>query len=334
LAKQSNAVLFRDVAEEWLRLQSKPNQKTGKTPLGPKTIAKKRWLLDTYLYPAAAPGMTALGDLPIGEISSSQLLAMLRKVEEAGKHETAHRARALASTIFCYGVATDRTKTDPSWPLRKALAPVVVTHHASITDPEKVGELLVAIDSYHGEATTRYALMLAPLLFVRPGELRFAQWAEFNLTKAEWRVPLSRMKMGDPHIIPLSKQVVRLLQELQKLTGGQEYLFPSHQTPGAVMSNNTLGNALDLLGYPSEVMTAHGFRSMASTLLNEQQRWHPDAIERQLAHCERNKVRATYNYAKHLPERRKMMQAWANYLDRLRNEARERIKQQRETAAA
>jgi integrase len=331
--KQSSAVLFRDVAEEWLALQSKPNKKTQKAPLSPKTIAKKRWLLDSHIYPAPAPGQPGLGDTPCSEVNSEQLLTTLRKIEASDMHETAHRGRALVSNVMCYAVATGRATSDPAWLLRRALAPVVVTHHAAITNPEKVGDLLLAIDGYHGEFTTQCALKLSPLLMVRPVELREAEWAEFDLDNSQWRIPPERMKMRDPHIVPLNRQAIAILKELKRVTGHQRYLFPSSQTPGEPMSNNTVRKALQLLGYPGDVMTAHGFRTTASTLLNEQGRWHPDAIERQLAHCDHDKTRATYNYAEYLPQRRKMMKAWADYLDKLRNQARARTQQECEKVA-
>jgi len=201
----------------------------------------------------------------------------------------------------------------------------VVVHHATITDPDKVGELLLAIDSYTGLPETCCALKLAPLVMLRPRELRFGEWSEVNFEKAEWRIPAVRMKMDAPHIVPLSKQALVILYELKKAAAeNARFMFPVLGSKEGVMSENTLTLALRTLGYAGNVMTAHGFRSMASTLLNEQQLWHPDAIERQLAHAPRKKVRAAYNYAEHLPERRRMMQAWADHLDELREAARVR----------
>ena len=191
-------------------------------------------------------------------------------------------------------------------------------HHASIVEPKVVGgALLRAIDGYSGSVITRCALRLAPLVFVRPGELRMAEWAEFNLDESEWRIPAARMKMRSHHYVPLAAQAVEILREIRPLTGSGRFVFPGERDRNRAMSNNTVNAALRRLGYSNKEMTGHGFRSMASTLLNEQG-WHPDAIERQLAHSERNEIRAAYNYAKHLPERRKMMQAWADYLDGLK----------------
>ncbi|MET0049660.1 MAG: site-specific integrase, partial [Candidatus Thiodiazotropha sp.] len=190
-------------------------------------------------------------------------------------------------------------------------------HHASITDPKKIGELLRAVDGYEGSLVTRCALQLASLTFVRPGELRHAEWAEIDLDKAEWRIPAEKMKMRTVHIVPLSTQALRVLNEIEPLTGRGKYVFPGIRSNQRPMSENTVNAALRRLGYTKEEMTGHGFRSMASTILNEQG-WHRDAIERQLAHAERNSVRAAYNYAEHLPERVKMMQWWADYLDKLK----------------
>lgn len=311
--KAQRSILFRDVAEEW----REKNAHAFDEP----TRKKHAWILDTYLNPK-------LGMRPIGEIDTKDLLAVLNAIEEDGKHETAHRVRAFASRLFCYAVATDRAKQDPAWPLRHALAPIVVTHHAAITDPAKIGELLLAMDGYIGKPVTYRALQLAPLLMVRPGELRFAEWSEFDLEAAEWRIPAERMKMRALHIVPLARQALEHLKRLREITGrgSGKYLFPSERDADGVLSNNTIGKALRNLGYSSDVMTAHGFRSMASTRLNEMCRWNKDAIERQLAHAERDKVRAAYNYAEYLPERRQMMQAWADYLDELRAAAQKKPK--------
>jgi integrase len=219
--------------------------------------------------------------------------------------------------VFRYAVATGRADRDPSGDLRGALPPVHKKHHASITEPNAVGELLRAIDGYEGHLVTRCALQLAPLVFVRPGELRRAEWSELDLSKTEWRIPAEKMKMPAPHIVPLSRQALAALNEVRPLTGKGVYVFPSVRSRQRPMSENTINAALRRLGYTKEQMTGHGFRSMASTLLNEQG-WRYDAIERQLAHAERNGVRAAYNYAEHLPERREMMQAWADFLASLR----------------
>src|SRR5690606_4892817 len=218
-----------------------------------------------------------------------------------------------------YGVATGRCEHDPCAYLRGALKPFKVTNRAAITEPGKFGEMLRAIDGYQGQPSCMYALRLAPLVFVRPGELRAAEWSEFELDSKEpvWRIPASRMKMGEQHLVPLSRQAVAILNELKPFTGDGPLLFPSLRSSKRPISDNTLNAALRRLGYSGDEHVVHGFRSTASTLLNEQG-WHPDLIELQLAHAPRNKVRAAYNRAERLAERRKMMQAWADYLDGLK----------------
>ena len=261
-----------------------------------------------------------IGARPIREVTAPELLTVLRRIEARGAVETAHRALQNCGQVFRYAVATARAERDPSADLRGALPPAQEKHHASITQPKAIGELLRTIDGYQGSFITQCALRLAPLVFVRPGELRKAEWAEFNLEGAEWRVPAARMKMKEQHIVPLSRQAVACLRELHPLTGSGRYVFPGARTNGRPMSENTVNAALRRLGFTKNHITGHGFRSMASTLLNEQG-WHRDAIERQLAHAERDEVRAAYNYAQHLDERRRMMQFWADYLDGLRNGA-------------
>jgi integrase len=261
-----------------------------------------------------------LGKRPLGAIEPPELLRSLRRVENRGAVETAHRIQQIASRIFRYGVATGRCSRDPTLDLKGALPPKRSEHFPTITDPKKIGALLRAVDDYQGFFITRIALQIAPLVFVRPGELRHAEWVEIQLDSAEWRIPAAKMKMKRDHIVPLSTQVVTIFEEIQPLTGNGRYVFPSSLPTGRPMSENTVNAALRRLGYTKEEMTGHGFRSMASTLLNESG-WTPDAIERQLAHVEGNSVRAAYNYAEHLEERRRMMQWWADYLDSLKNGA-------------
>lgn len=258
-----------------------------------------------------------IGGRPIRQINAPELLGVVRRIEARGALETAHRALQNAGQVFRYAVATGRADRDPSRDLKGALPPPKEKHHASITEPKAIGALLRAIDGYQGNNITRCALKLAPLVFVRHGELRRAEWAEIDLEKAEWRLPAEKMKARVPHVVPLSKQAMEVLRELQPLTGNGKYLFPGLRGRERPMSENTVNAALRRMGYSKGDMTGHGFRSMASTILNEQG-WHRDAIERQLAHGERDAVRAAYNYAEHLLERRKMMQAWAGYLDSLR----------------
>ena len=266
-----------------------------------------------------------LGRRAINEIKAPELLAVLRRIENRGALESAHRAMQNCGQIFRYAVATGRAERDPTGDLRGALPPPKEKHHASIIEPDRIGELLRAIDAYEGFFATRCALRLAPLVFVRPGELRKAQWLEINLESAEWRIPGERMKMRSQHIVPLSKQAIEILREIEPLTNRvfparpniPRYVFPSARTFERPMSENAVLAALRRMGYTKDEMTGHGFRSMASTLLHEQG-WNHQAIERQLAHAERNSVVAAYNFAEHLPERRQMMQAWADYLDQLK----------------
>lgn len=258
-----------------------------------------------------------IGNRPITEITAPELLATLRRIESRGILETAHRTKQNCGQVFRYAVATGRAERDPSADLKGALAPAKHERMATITKPKKIGELLQAIDSYKGTFIAKYALMLAPLVFVRPGEFRQAEWSEIDLEAQEWRIPADKMKMKVPHIVPLAKQAVGILKEIQPLTGKGRYVFPSIRTNSRPMSENTVLAALRRMGYTKQEMTGHGFRAMASTVLHEQG-WPSDVIERQLAHGERNRIKAAYNHAQHLPERRRMMQAWADYLDSLK----------------
>ncbi len=259
-----------------------------------------------------------LGGRPIVEITPPELLAVLRRIENKGIQETAHRALQNCGQVFRYAVATGRVERDASADLRGALAPVKHGSMATITEPKKIGELLRSIDGYEGTPVVQCALKLAPLVFLRPGELRHAEWVEIDLDNAEWRIPAPKMKMKFPHIIPLSEQTIKVFWDIHPITGRGQYVFPSIRTDLRPMSDNAILAALRRMGYAKEDMSGHGFRAMASTVLHEQG-WLSDVIERQLAHAERNKMKAAYNYAQHLPERREMMQAWADYLDKLKN---------------
>lgn len=278
----------------------------------PATLKKKSWLLDFAIR--------EFGPRPIADIKAPEILDALRKIEKRGRHETATRVRSTIGAVFRYAIATGRAERDPTADLRGALITPTVTHRASIVEPKAVGALLRAIDGFEGHAATRYALKLAPLLFVRPGELRQAEWTEFSFADAEWRIPATKMKMRRPHRVPLAPQAVAILRELQEKTGGSKFLFPSVRSWHRPISDNTLNAALRRLGYDKTEMTIHGLRATASTLLNECGRWHPDAIERQLAHQEPNEVRRAYTHAAEFwNERTKMMDWWANKLDQLRD---------------
>lgn len=257
-----------------------------------------------------------LGDKPIADITPPTLLAALRRIEERGAVETAHRAMQNCGQVFRYSVATGRAERDPSQDLKGALPPVAKSHFKSITDPVQIGVLLRNIDGYSGGPVVRSALRLAPLIFVRPGELRHAEWAHFDLGAAEWRYTVS--KTNTEHIVPLSRQAISVLEELQPLTGHKRYVFPANRGEGRPMSENTVNAALRSLGYDKETLTGHGFRAMARTLLDEVLGFRPDIIEHQLAHAVRDPLGRAYNRTTHLPERRKMMQGWADYLDELK----------------
>lgn len=249
------------------------------------------------------------------------MLAAIRKIEGKGNLESARRTLQLTSMVFRYGVATARLASDPTRDLRGALTAPTVTHYGAITDANRVGELLRAIDGYEGQGLTRLALQIAPHVFVRPGELRHANWSEIDLDAALWTIQAEKMKMRKAHHVPLSRQAVALFREIHSFTGPTGFVFPSIRTRSRPMSENTINAGLRRLGYSSDEMTGHGFRAMASTLLNESGKWHPDAIERALAHGDDDKVRAAYHRGAHWQERVDMAQWWSDYLDQLRKGA-------------
>lgn len=300
-AAEIAADTFEKVARDWMARQD----------VAEITKLKNKWILETFLFPE-------IGALPIGTITPRVLLDALRKIEGAGKLDTASRAKVKVGQVFRWAILEGKAEADPTASLRGALKQPKAKHHAAITDPMKVGELLRAIDGFTGQPVTLAALKLAPLVFVRPGELRHAEWSEFDLDGAIWRIPGERMKMKAAHIVPLSSQAVAVLRELQLLTGSGHYVFSGIRSASRPMSENTVNAALRRLGYSKDEMTGHGFRSMAASRLNEMG-WNPDAIERQLAHAESNKVREAYTHAaQYLDERKRMMQGWADYLDALR----------------
>jgi len=260
-----------------------------------------------------------IGNRPIASLAAADLIGVIERIERRGSVDIARRVHNYIGRIIRYAVGRGLIPRDPSRDieLKDILPPANVQHHASIVDPKEVGGLLRAIEGFTGALVTRCALRLGALVFVRPGELRHAEWTEFDFEKVEWRIPAAKMKMKEQHIVPLSAQAVAVLREIQSLTGSGRYVFPSERGGGRPMSENTVNAALRRLGYGKNEMTGHGFRSTASTLLHELGLPH-SVIERQLAHGERNKVSAAYNFAEHLPERRKMMQQWADYLDKLK----------------
>jgi integrase len=268
--------------------------------------------LEMYVFPW-------LGGRPIAEITAPELLAVARRVEDAGAIETAHRILQNCGQVFRYGVATGRVASDPTRDLRGkggALQSAKPMHMAAITEPRKVAELLRIFDTYQGTLTVRCALQLAPLVFVRPGELRAAEWADIDLDAAEWRYIAS--KKGNAHIVPLATQAVATLRELHALTGDGRYVFPSARTGERPMSDNAVLAAMRRLGIAKDEMSGHGFRAMARTILDEVLGFRPDLIEHQLAHAVRDPNGRAYNRTAHLPERKKMMQQWADFLDKLK----------------
>jgi hypothetical protein len=303
LGNQSNT--FEIVAREWLAQKAKiwaPSNTTKTT---------RRLEIDAFPW---------LGQRPIADIAAPELLAVLRKTEARGALGTAHRVLQTAGQIFRYAIATGRATRDPAADLRGALQPVKGGHFAAVTEPKAIGSLLRALYDYQGSHVTRSALRLAPLVFVRPGELRQAEWKEIDFDKAEWSIPAARMKMREPHLVPLSRQAIEILKELYLLTGRGRFLFPSPITNLRAMSDNAILTALRRSGISKDEMTGHGFRAMARTVLDEVLHVRPDYIEHQLAHAVRDPNGRAYNRTAHLPERRKMMQQWADYLDGLREE--------------
>lgn len=276
--------------------------------LSPGSVVRERRMLEKDLG--------SIGDLPIHEVTAPLLLQTLRKIEARGAVETAHRARAAASLVFRYAIATGRCQQNPAADLIGALTSAKTKHFASITEPQEVAKLLKAIDGYQGSPIVLAALKLSVLWFVRPGELRHARWEDIDLEKGEWRYVTSKTKT--PHIVPLSQQAVEVLRDVRPYARRSEYVFPGVRSASKPISENTINAALRNLGFDNNMITAHGFRAMARTLLDEVLGFRPDFIEHQLAHAVRDPLGRAYNRTTHLEERKKMMQAWADYLDALR----------------
>ncbi len=300
--EKENAPTFRALADEYLaKLKREARAKA--------TLTKTKWLL--------AFANAEFGDEPIVDVSAPMVLRVLQKLEARERYESARRLRSTIGSVFRYAIATARAEVDPTYALKGALTQVVATPRAAITNGPQFGALLCAIDAFDGQPGTRIALQLLALLFPRPGELRLATWSEFDLERAIWSIPATRMKMRRAHKIPLSSQALGLLSLLRRISAGN-LLFPGVRSPSRPISDGTLNAALRRLGYAKDEVTAHGFRATASSLLNESGRWHQDAIERQLAHIEGNEVRAAYARGDHWEQRVSMMQWWADELDRLR----------------
>ena len=284
-------------------------------------LAKQAWVpgyrdkVDAWLVNDVFP---YIGGKPVAEVTAPEFLRVARRIEERGAIESAHRILQNCGQVMRYAIATGRADRNPVADLKGALTTAEGRHHAAITDPLALGGLLRAIEGYYGDPVTRAALKLSGLLFVRPGELRHAEWEEIDLDKAEWNIPADKMKMRQPHLVPLCDQAVAILRELHPLTGRGQYVFPGARSPRRPMSNNAINAALRRMGYDTDTMTAHGFRATARTLLDEVLGFRPDYIEHQLAHAVRDPNGRAYNRTAHLAERRKMMQGWADYLHNLR----------------
>lgn len=295
---------FELIARQWFEKAHKGRAES--------TVYKNLTFLEKDVFPW-------IGGRAIDEITAPDLLAVIRRIESRGALDIARRTHNLCGRVFRYAVGHGLCPRDPSRDieLRDILPAANTRHHASITEPKEVGALLRAIDGYEGSYIVRCALQLAPLVFTRPGELRQAEWSEIDLEKGEWRIPASKMKMGEQHIVPLSSQAIAVFRDIFPLTGRGQFVLPGERSHARAISDNTLNAALRRMGFSKEQMTAHGFRSLASTNLHELGYAHA-VIERQLAHGERNKVSAAYNFAEYLPERRRMMQQWGDYLDSLK----------------
>lgn len=297
---------FKAVADEWLVKVEREDRSAA-------TMKKLRWLLDFI--------NASVGKRPIASISAQELLVMLRKMEGKGKYETAKRLRSTCSQIFRYAIATARAERDVAADLRGALIAPKPVHRAAITSAHEAGGLLRALDAFEGHPNTKAALRLLPHVFVRPGELRYAEWGDFDFDKALWTIPPHKTKMRRAHTIPLSHQALAILASIEHDAEYSRFLFPSLRSVDRPMSENTINAALRRMGYAQDEMTGHGFRAMAATLLNEMGLWHPDAIERQLAHCDNNAVRRAYTRGEYWDERVRMMQHWSDHIDFLRDGA-------------
>ncbi|WBX85349.1 tyrosine-type recombinase/integrase [Sphingosinicella microcystinivorans] len=305
-ARVSAANTFGEIAKEFL-------DKRRREGLATSTADKSEYYI-SRMGPVIAR-------LPIAEIRAPDLLATLRRIEAKGNYETARRVLQLSGRVFRYAVATARLASDPSRDLRGALTAPQPKHYGAIVEPKRAGELLRAMDGYEGQVVTKLAMQVSPHVFVRPGELRHAEWSEIDLDAGLWIIPAGKMKMRKPHHVPLSRQSVELFRQLHAITGPSGFVLPSMRTRTRPMSENTINAGLRRLGFSGDEMTAHGFRAMASTLLNESGKWSPDAIERALAHGDEDRVRAAYHRGAHWKERVEMAQWWSDHLDQLRKGA-------------
>lgn len=311
-AKTARGDTFEAVARAWLTHYATSTSKATKRLPAPETVRLATRRFETWAFPV-------IGTRPIRELTPMELLDMLRRIEDRGKNETALRVFQRLRQVFDYAVLEGLADIDPTTHLGRRLKGVVRRHHPAITNPREFGQLLRAIDHYEGQAATRAALRLLPLVFTRSAELRLSTWTEFDLDAGLWAIPAERMKMRKPHLVPLSRQAVEILRELHPITGSRPYVFESVR-PGRPLSENTIAAALKTLGYSGDQHTAHGFRSSASTMLHELG-WPPEVIELQLAHAQRNQVASAYNRSQRLEDRRRMMEQWADYCDQLKSGA-------------
>lgn len=303
---EAGANSFKAIATEWFDVKLADKSKSYRD--------RSLRALEKNLYPS-------IGQRPISEITPPELLSCLRKIESRGALEMAKRTKQVAGLVFRYAISTGRAERDPSQDLAGALQPSNKRHFAAITEPKAAGRLMLAIEGFEGTATVKAALRLSPLLFCRPGELRHMEWSEINWDESRWELPAEKMKMRQPHIVPLAKQAVEILKEQEKFTGNGRYVFPSARGRSRPLSDNGVRTALRTLGYDNETMTAHGFRAMARTILDEVLGVPPEHIEAQLAHKPHGPLGAAYNRSKYLADRVLMMQRWADYLDALKAEA-------------
>jgi integrase len=299
--KEAHSHSFQAVALEWFSIQQ--------SRWAESTSEKQLWVLEKNLFPW-------IGSVPIGDLKPPHIVQCL---ESRGALETAHRAKQVAGQVFRYAVTTGLIQSDPCRDLKGALTPKKTSHHAAITDPIEVGKLLKAIDSYEGTHIVRSLLAITPILFQRPGEIRQMEWKEIDFDKKQWEIPAHKMKMGEPHIIPLPKQAITILKDIKPLTSWGQYVFSNERRRKAPVSDGAVNKALRNLGYTKHQITAHGFRAMARTLLDEVLEFPAHLIEQQISHAVRDPLGRAYNRTSHLPQRRKMMQAWADYLDELKS---------------
>lgn len=304
-SKLSAVTTFQSVALELITKKEKEG-------LAQTTLDKLCWLL-SLLKPS-------IGNIPVSDISSPELLAVLMRVQDSERRETARRLRSFASRVFNYAIATGRATNNPATPLSGALIAPVVQHHAAITDPKQLGQLLLAIECYNGYPSTCAALQISPHLFQRPGEIRTMRWCSVDLMAKRWAIEASDTKMRRRHDVALSTQAAAVIRSMEPISGHSEFVFPAFHTPRRPLSENSVNQPLNKLGYRRS-MTAHGFRSTASSLLNESRLWHPDVIERALAHQVGSAIRSAYNHSTYWDERVAMMQWWSDELDRLKGEA-------------